>query len=173
MYNARKKTTTSIPDELWQSLTWDRGKELSDHHRFTIESGMKVYFAVPRSPWQPGANANTNGLLLQYFPKGTDLSRWSAKETQSVANTLNARPRKTLGWMTPTEVLNKRLLCVQQPNVATTGSIHPNWQRFCRSHNLEASMSRRGKCWDLDFDPASGREMNAPPLQARVERKAI
>lgn len=121
MANALKKTVTSMPAELWRSLTWDRGKELSDHRRFTIESGVKVFFADPHSPWQRGTNENTNGLLRQYFPKGTDLSRWSAKEIQAVANTLNARPRKMLGWMTPSEVLNKRLLCVQQPSVATTG----------------------------------------------------
>lgn len=121
MANALKKTVTQMPAELCRSLTWDRGKELSDHRRFTIESGVKVYFADPHSPWQRGTNENTNGLLRQYFPKGTDLSRWSAKEIQAVANTLNARPRKTLGWMTPAEVFNKRLLYVQQSNVATTG----------------------------------------------------
>lgn len=87
MANALKKTVTKLPTQLWQSLTWDRGKELSDHARFTIESGIKVYFADPRSPWQRGTNENTNGLLRQYFPKGTDLSRWSEKEIQAVALT--------------------------------------------------------------------------------------
>jgi IS30 family transposase len=96
MANALKRTVATLPARLWQSLTWDRGKELSDHARFTIESGVRVFFADPHSPWQRGTNENTNGLLRQYFPKGTDLSRWSAQEIQSVANTLNARPRKTL-----------------------------------------------------------------------------
>ncbi|SDG35244.1 Transposase and inactivated derivatives, IS30 family [Paraburkholderia phenazinium] len=121
MANALKKTVTDMPALLWQSLTWDRGKELSDHARFTVESGVKVFFADPHSPWQRGTNENTNGLLRQYFPKGTDLSRWSAREIQAVANALNTRPRKTLGWKTPAEALDEYLKSVQQSSVATTG----------------------------------------------------
>jgi len=121
MANALKKTVTTLPAQLWQSLTWDRGKELSDHARFTIESGVSVFFADPHSPWQRGTNENTNGLLRQYFPKGTDLSRWSEQEIQAVAHTLNTRPRKTLGWKTPAEALNEYLKSVRQPSVATTG----------------------------------------------------
>src|SRR3984885_1572272 len=121
MANALKKTVADLPAQLWRSLTWDRGKELSDHARFTIESGVKVFFADPHSPWQRGTNENTNGLLRQYFPKGTDLSRWSVQELQAVANTLNARPRKTLGWKTPAETLDAYLKSVQQSSVATTG----------------------------------------------------
>ncbi len=121
MANALKKTVTEMPAQLWQSLTWDRGKELSDHARFTVESGVQVFFADPHSPWQRGTNENTNGLLRQYFPKGTDLSRWSARELQAVANALNSRPRKTLGWKTPAEALDEYLKSVQQSSVATTG----------------------------------------------------
>ncbi len=121
MANALKRTVKDMPTQLWRSLTWDRGKELSDHARFTIESGVKVFFADPHSPWQRGTNENTNGLLRQYFPKGTDLSRWSVQEIQAVANTLNARPRKTLGWKTPAEALDEYLRSVQQFAVATTG----------------------------------------------------
>ena len=121
MANALKRTVTTLPGQLWQSLTWDRGKELSDHARFTIESGVDVFFADPHSPWQRGTNENTNGLLRQYFPKGTDLSRWSDREIQAVANALNSRPRKTLGWKTPAEVLNEHLISVRQPGVVTTG----------------------------------------------------
>lgn len=121
MANALKKTVTDLPVELWRSLTWDRGEELSDHARFTIESGVKVFFADPHSLWQRGTNENTNGLLHQYFPKGTDLSRWSAQEIQAVAHALNTRPRKTLGWKTPAEALNKYLKSIQQSSVATTG----------------------------------------------------
>ena len=121
MANALRRIVTTLPAQLWQSLTWDRGKELSDHARFTIESGVRVFFADPRSPWQRGTNENTNGLLRQYFPKGTDLSRWSEQEIQAVARTLNNRPRKTLGWKTPAETLNEYLKSVRQPGVATTG----------------------------------------------------
>ena len=121
MANALKRTVTTLPGQLWQSLTWDRGKELSDHARFTIESGVDVFFADPHSPWQRGTNENTNGLLRQYFPKGTDLSRWSDREIQAVANVLNSRLRKTLGWKTPAEVLNEHLISVRQPGVATAG----------------------------------------------------
>src|SRR5450830_399588 len=84
MTNALRNAVAAMPAQLWQSLTWDRGKELSDHVRFTVESGVKVFFADPRSPWQRGTNENTNGLLRQYFPKGTDLSRWSEQEIQAV-----------------------------------------------------------------------------------------
>ena len=120
MANALKSTVTKLPAHLWQSLTWDRGKELSDHARFTIESGVQVFFADPHSPWQRGTNENTNGLLRQYFPKGTDLSRWSEQEIHAVALALNNRPRKTLGWKTPAEALNDHLNSVAQPGVATT-----------------------------------------------------
>ncbi len=121
MANALKKTVAGLPVQMWRSLTWDRGKELSDHARFTIESGVKVFFADPHSPWQRGTNENTNGLLRQYFPKGTDLSRWSDQEVRAVALTLNTRPRKALGWKTPAEALNEYLKSIQQPSVATTG----------------------------------------------------
>lgn len=120
MTNALKKVVTGLPDHIWHSLTWDRGKELSDHARFTVDSGVKVFFADPHSPWQRGTNGNTNGLLRQYFPKGTDLSRWNTQELQAVANTLNARPRKTLVWKTPAEILDAHLEIVQISNVATT-----------------------------------------------------
>jgi IS30 family transposase len=121
MANALKRTVATLPGQLCQSLTWDRGKELSDHARFTIESGVKVFFADPHSPWQRGTNENTNGLLRQYFPKGTDLCRWGEQELRAVATTLNNRPRKTLGWRTPAEALNDYLKSAAQPGVATTG----------------------------------------------------
>jgi IS30 family transposase len=120
MKKALTSTITTLPEQLRRSLTWDRGKELSAHAQFRIETGLPVYFADPHSPWQRGTNENTNGLLRQYFPKGTDLSRWSAEEIEAVATTLNARPRKTLGWKTPAEALNDHLLSSQQGGVATT-----------------------------------------------------
>ena len=119
--NALIKHARKLPQELYKSLTWDRGTEMADHKRFTLATDIKVYFCDPRNPWQRGTNENTNGLLRQYFPKGTDLSRWSEREIQAVAHTLNTRPRKTLGWKTPAEALNEYLKSVPQPSVATTG----------------------------------------------------
>jgi len=121
MKNSLASTMTTLPEQLRRSLTWDRGKELSQHAAFKIETGIPVYFADPQSPWQRGTNENTNGLLRQYFPKGTDLARWSADEIEAVATALNGRPRKTLGWRTPAEALNEHLLSSQQTSVATTG----------------------------------------------------
>ena len=120
MKNALAATMTTLPAQLCRSLTWDRGKELSAHAAFKVETGIAVYFADPHSPWQRGTNENTNGLLRQYFPKGTNLSRWNADEIEAVAATLNARPRKTLGWKTPAEALNDHLQSLQQAGVATT-----------------------------------------------------
>ena len=118
MKNALAATITTMPEQLRRSLTWDRGKEMSAHAQFRIETGVPVYFADPHSPWQRGTNETTNGLLRQYFPKGTDLARWSAGDLQAVAATLNNRPRMTLGWKTPAEALNE-LLSQIQAGVAT------------------------------------------------------
>jgi IS30 family transposase len=107
--------------QLRRSLTWDRGKELSQHAQFKVETGVPVFFADSQSPWQRGTNENTNGLLRQYFPKGTDLARWSHDEIQSVANALNGRPRKTLGWKAPAEAFDEQLRLLQLTDGATTG----------------------------------------------------
>jgi IS30 family transposase len=97
------KQSRKLPRELYKSLTWDRGKELSDHRRFSMATDIAVYFCDPRSPWQRGSNENTNRLLRQYFPKGTDLSIYSQAKLNAVARQLNERPRKTLNYETPAE----------------------------------------------------------------------
>ena len=96
-----------LPDGLMSSLTWDRGTELAQHKRFTVATDVNVYFCDPQSPWQRGSNENTNGLLRQYFPKGSDLSVYSQYDLDAVALKLNTRPRKTLGFMTPGTKLAK------------------------------------------------------------------
>ena len=121
MNAALTASMTQLPEQLRKTLTWDRGKELSAHAQFALETGTKVFFADPHSPWQRPTNENTNGLLRQYFPKGTDLSRWTADDLEAIALALNNRPRKTLGWRTPAEVFEEQLRSNQQAGVATTG----------------------------------------------------
>ncbi|WP_018608014.1 IS30 family transposase [Uliginosibacterium gangwonense] len=101
--NALIKNTRKLPQELYKSLTWDRGKEMADHKRFTLATDIRVYFCDPHNPWQRGSNENTNGLLRQYFPKGTDLPGYSQAKLNAVARRLNERPRKTLNYETPAE----------------------------------------------------------------------
>jgi IS30 family transposase len=111
------RAMASLLEQLRRSLTWDQGAEMSQHAQLSIETGMRVFFCDPRSPWQRGTNEHTNGLLRQYFPKGTDLSSYRASELSAVALALNTRPRKTLGWRTPAEVFNDLLRSAE----STTG----------------------------------------------------
>lgn len=118
--DAITRTIATMPEQLRRSLTWDQGAEMSQHARLRIDTGLRVFFCDPHSPWQRGTNENTNGLLRQYFPKGTDLSAHSATDLAAVALTLNTRPRKTLGWSTPAEALDQFLASAHTGCVATT-----------------------------------------------------
>jgi IS30 family transposase len=115
------RAVAPLPDLLCRSLTWDQGAEMAQHAKLRDETGLAVYFCDPRSPWQRGTNENTNGLLRQYFPRGTDLALHGATELAAVALALNTRPRKTLGWRTPAEAMEKALRSPPTPTVATTG----------------------------------------------------
>ena len=119
--DAIAETISSLPAQLRRSLTWDQGAEMAQHAQLRIDTGLAIYFCDPQCPWQRGSNENTNGLLRQYFPKGTDLSQHGVEELSAVAHALNTRPRKTLGWRTPAEALDRLLKKDKIEGVATTG----------------------------------------------------
>nr|WP_051058396.1 IS30 family transposase [Bradyrhizobium sp. WSM1253] len=119
--DAITRSIITLPEQLRRSLTWDQGAELAQHARLKIDAGVQVYFCDPHSPWQRGTNENTNGLLRQYFPKGTDLNAHIADDLEAVALALNTRPRKTLGWKTPAEALDVLLRMSHTETVATIG----------------------------------------------------
>ena len=118
--DAITRTIVTLPEQLRRSLTWDQGAEMAQHANLRVDTGLRVYFCDPHCPWQRGTNENTNGLLRQYFPKGTDISVHSADDLAAVAITLNTRPRKTLGWKTPAETLDQYLRASHTGHVATT-----------------------------------------------------
>ena len=136
--DAITRTIITLPEQLRRSLTWDQGAEMAQHARLKIDAGVQVYFCDPHSPWQRGTNENTNGLLRQYFPKGTDLSMHSAEEIAAVAAALNSRPRKTLDWKTPAEALD----------------------RF-------ASIGRQRSCCDDHLNPPNTSQSNTPSAWPR------
>lgn len=118
--DAIASSITELPEHLRRSLTWDQGAEMAQHAQLRVDTGLAIYFCDPQSPWQRGTNENTNGLLRQYFPKGTDLSKHTLRDLGAVAAALNGRPRKTLGWRTPAEALDEYLLSCQKGSVART-----------------------------------------------------
>ena len=119
--DAIARSIVTLPRQLRRSLAWDQGAETARHAELTILADLPVCFCDPRSPWQRGTNENTNGLLRQYFPKGTDLGLYGPDDLDAVAAALNGRPRKTLGWKAPAEALDQLRVAVQNPDVATTG----------------------------------------------------
>ena len=119
--DAIARTITTLPQQLRRSLTWDQGAEMAKHNELPVMTGLSIYFCDPHSPWQRGSNENTNGLLRQYFPKGTDLSQHGQDALEAVAAALNGRPRQTLGWKTPAEALDELLTAAENEPVATTG----------------------------------------------------
>ena len=112
---ALKRSITTLPAQLRRSLTWDQGKEMAEHRRFSVESGVEVYFCDPQSPWQRGSSENTNGLLRQYFPRGESLAGISQERLDEIANKLNGRPRKTLGFQTPAQKLTELINGLHTP----------------------------------------------------------
>jgi IS30 family transposase len=118
--NAIAAKIATLPEQLRKSLNWDQGAEMAQHAQLQINTGLAIYFCDPQNPWQRGTDENTNGLLRQYFPRGTNISRDSERELDAVATTLNCRPRKTLGWKTPAEAFEELLSIARATRVATT-----------------------------------------------------
>ena len=155
--DAMAREITTLLEQLRRSLTWDQGAEMAQHARLRIDTGVAVYFCDPRSPLQRGTNENTNGLLRQYFPKGTHLGAHGADDLKAVAATLNGRPRKTLGWTTP--VVGRHLprpstSCCNQFRLMSQRPVEPGqfcahaYHRVLDEHGMRCSMSRKGNCRD-------------------------
>ena len=166
--DAMIETIATLPAHLWRSLTWDRGTELVKHREITVATGLPIYFCDPRSPWQRGSNENTNGLLRQYFPKGTDLAVHSVEHLAVVAVELNGRPCETLAWKTPAKALNQLLSEPSNTNgVASTACIRQNPSDAVGSTRRCVTRSQTQNTAGSSTRPTNGRSVRPHPIPGR------